>query len=515
VSYPFLLELALHQLWQGAVLAACTWLGIRCFRRLSSETRYWTWWATLVLVAALPLLSQLPLPRPADASSPATVVAAPVTPELANADADVRVIAASSPSGSKWNWVPFALLALWTGVAGWRVLSLLRAARTLSEWRRNSTPVAPGDLPLDPTELGACEVRESARVPVPMVIGFARPCILLPRDLPSRMTRPQFALVLRHELAHARRGDTWLALLQRLVEAIYCYNPVVAWISRHVENERECSCDDRAIRTAGETDVEYADCLIHVTREAALARAPALAVGAGGRASQLRIRIERLLERSDREDTRMSLRYVLGSTLVLSALAALLSITSPRAIAENVDARPDNRNVVSHALGQALVEAAAHGKLDRARDLVSAGADVNYALEGDGTPLILAAGRGEMELVEFLVERGADIDKFSSGDGNPLIAASAAGHRGIVAALVERGADVNSWDAEDESPLINAARNGHLNVLDYLLDHGADINLAVEASTIKGTELRSPLSEARKHGHDAVVQRLLQRGAIR
>jgi hypothetical protein len=409
------------------------------------------------------------------------------------------------------------LTGAWAACVLWRLFALARSARALSKWRREATVVPRSAIPLGVDELGSCEIRESANAAVPMVIGFGRPCILLPRGLTAKMSHAQLALVLRHEMAHVKRGDNWLTLLQRLSEAIYFHNPVIAWVSRQVERERECSCDDRAIRMAGQTGLDYADCLLQVTHEVAVSRAPALAVGAASSSSQLRLRIERLLNRSTLEDTHMSLRHVIGSAIALSTLATLLSISSPRADAANASAAHpiQSRNAGSAALGRALVEAAAQGRFDEARDLVAAGADVDFALDGDGTPLILAARQGELPLAEFLIERGADIDKFCPGDGNPLIQASAAGHGQVVATLVERGADVNAHDAYDESPLINAARNGHVRVVDYLLDHGADVNLTVEAATINGTELRSPLSEARKHGHEAVVRRLLQRGATR
>jgi ankyrin repeat protein len=170
---------------------------------------------------------------------------------------------------------------------------------------------------------------------------------------------------------------------------------------------------------------------------------------------------------------------------------------------------------VGTTLSTRLVEVAERGDVEAARELLAGGADVNFALDGDGTPLIQAARAGELSMVILLLEHGADVNRFSAGDGNPLIMAAASGHMDIVRALLDKGADVNAFDRSDESPLINAARGGHLDVVDLLIGRRANVNFAVEVDTLRGKELRSPLSEARKYGHQAVVERLKRAGATR
>ena len=66
---------------------------------------------------------------------------------------------------------------------------------------------------------------------------------------------------------------------------------------------------------------------------------------------------------------------------------------------------------------------------------------------------------------------------------------------------------------DDETPLINAARENRLEVARLLIARGADVNLAVEAATLNGSELRSPLSMAQRGGHDEMVQLLRTHGA--
>lgn len=542
-----LLGIAIHHLWQSAALACCVWLAFKARRHWSAESRYWVWTAALLLVALLPLLSQLPLPR-LEALPQVGNLATTLQQSAVLSDGAQRLVAqpASDVSNSgqlaiDWHllvtWLSIALLTVWLAGFLWRVAALLRGAHILRRWIREAQRIVPDCLALPRSLLANCEVKESAHVSAPLVAGFLRPSILIPVGLHERLSRSQLALVLRHELAHVRRGDAWLLLVQRLIEAVYFYNPVVHLMARRVERERERSCDDRAVQPdpARATNIDYADCLVDISRSMVARRAPALGVGAIRAPSELRARVERLLGRSESEDTRLSAGSVAVVSFALVIVAAALALTVPHADAAerdgatlvasaSNDARDEDdesamqgtampRDAASHAFVRELAEDGM--SLDRVQDLIRSGVDVNYALEGDGTPLIIAARRGDLRLVKLLLENRADVDRFSAGDGNPLIAAAAAGQAPVAEVLVEHGANVNAHDPYDETPLINAAREGSLALVDYLISQGADVNLAVRASTLRGAELRSPLSEARKHGHDTIVERLQRAGAAR
>ena len=511
MKIPYLLELAANQLWIGAVVALLVWVFLSAWRGWSAESRYWVWTATLVVVAALPLLGLIPWQN------------APLLPELLIDDtrAVPTVLIDSpqqtaAPATAGFNWTA-ALAVLWLAGFSWRVFALLAGSRTLRAWVREARAIPPHALPLPREALADCEIRESAHASVPRVAGFVKPCILVPIGLQARLPRTQLALVLSHEVAHARRGDSWFLLLQRLIEAIYFYNPVIHFIARRIERERECSCDDRALGEAHDHRTEYAECLLGISRDALRARAPTLAVGALRRASELGTRVERLLDESKREPSRFNAWHVSAACSMLALSGAVASLIMPRAHADAATpSRADDapaRSLVSRALASEMAETAI--TVDQARELIGAGADVNYVLQGDGTPLILAAQRGDMPMVQYLLAEGAEVDRFAPGDGNPLIAASAAGHLPIVRLLIDRGASVDAFDVYDESPLINAARSGHVPVVDYLLEKGADVNLTVQSQTVHGVKARSALSEARESGHDAVVQRLLRSGAAR
>lgn len=469
----------LHALWQGAVLAGMVWVLMRLRGGWSAESRYWLWSATLVVIAVLPLLALLPrveLATPVSFPTVSTSVATANVTKLVESVPSMRSSVLLSTAQQVWQLIP----ALWFAIVCWRLLLLAKAAHTLRRWRNTAQRVPAEALPLPRDAFRGCDVRESTDITTPAVVGILDPCILLPQGLRARLQRQQLALVLRHELAHVQRRDGWHTLVQRLIEAVCFYNPVVHWVSAMIEREREASCDDRAIRATNESGLLYAECLVNVSREVAVRQVPALAVGAVGNPTQLTRRVRRLLDRSEAEDTRGSWPGVAAGVSLLVCAALALSLVVPHA-----EARDEPRGADRTPL-------------------------IKAARSGDGTPLMEAARRGDLPLVKLLLDRGADVNEAVLRDGNPLIIAAARGHLEVVMTLVDRGADVNAFVPEDETPLINATRGGHLQVAAYLIDKGADVNLAVLAN---GKEMRSPLGEALKHSHQDVAEMLLKRGA--
>src|SRR5215212_2626272 len=96
------------------------------------------------------------------------------------------------------------------------------------------------------------EVLESARVSVPTLIGWLSPAILA------------------HELAHIRRHDYLVNLLQALAETLFFFHPAVWYISGRIRAEREHCCDDLVV-AQGVEPVAYAESLLCIARRAVAA----------------------------------------------------------------------------------------------------------------------------------------------------------------------------------------------------------------------------------------------------
>jgi hypothetical protein len=93
---------------------------------------------------------------------------------------------------------------------------------------------------------------QSAAVEVPTALGWLRPLILLPACALAGLAPLQLEAILAHELAHIRRGDFLVNLLQSLVEVLLFYHPAVWWLSARIRAERELCCDDVAAELCGD-----------------------------------------------------------------------------------------------------------------------------------------------------------------------------------------------------------------------------------------------------------------------
>jgi hypothetical protein len=93
---------------------------------------------------------------------------------------------------------------------------------------------------------------ESAAVPVPVVIGPAKPVVVLPAGMATSLERQKLSAVLLHEAAHVVHGDLWVGLLQHAVAAVFWWCPPVHRLNRRLANVREEICDDYVVAAQGD-----------------------------------------------------------------------------------------------------------------------------------------------------------------------------------------------------------------------------------------------------------------------
>ncbi len=84
----------------------------------------------------------------------------------------------------------------------------------------------------------------SKKVDVPVVIGYFKPVIYLPFSLANTLPPEQIETILLHELAHIKRADFLVNILQTLVETLLFFNPFVWAVSKLIREERELACDE-------------------------------------------------------------------------------------------------------------------------------------------------------------------------------------------------------------------------------------------------------------------------------
>jgi bla regulator protein BlaR1 len=86
----------------------------------------------------------------------------------------------------------------------------------------------------------------------PIVTGFFKPVVFLPASVFMQMPYEQLESIVLHELAHIKRLDYLLNIIQIIIESLFFYHPGIWYLSGVVRNERENRCDDYALEFTGD-----------------------------------------------------------------------------------------------------------------------------------------------------------------------------------------------------------------------------------------------------------------------
>jgi bla regulator protein blaR1 len=134
---------------------------------------------------------------------------------------------------------------------------------------------------------------ESTRIDSPMVVGYLKPLILLPAGMIGGLTTEQVEAILLHELAHIKRHDFLVNIIQSCVEVIFFFNPFTWILSDAVRKEREYCCDDVVVMN-DRNPLVYAQAL--ATLEEVRMSRPSVGLALAGEKKHLLNRIKRIME---------------------------------------------------------------------------------------------------------------------------------------------------------------------------------------------------------------------------
>jgi GWxTD domain-containing protein len=309
----------LHSLWEGALvaLALALILPIVC----SSRLRYGLASAAmLVLLGGLAFtfarlvpapLVHIPLTGPRYATPlPPGLGAAPETPLQTHAADELAWLAPF--------WMAGVVLFYLRGMTSWLAARRLRrngVCCAADVWQARLTRLKQQLQVTRPVML-----LESCLAEVPVVVGYVRPMILMPVGLLAGLPVAQVEAILLHELAHIRRYDYVVNLMQVFVEGLLFYHPAVWWISGVMRAERENCCDDLVVAVTGGA-LEYAAALTALE----MRRGPreVLAVTGGN----LVDRIQRLLGRPERRFASVMPVFT-AAILTVTVVTAVMALNS-------------------------------------------------------------------------------------------------------------------------------------------------------------------------------------------
>ena len=353
-----------HSLWQAALISGAVWLLLRTLPARHAERRYAIALCGLGIVvgAALVTWSVLNLDSGESVGS-ATQLASvtdfgerlPGVPSIQHETTETASHAAETgqihqadhvgrsaevqrssvdvttlPIGHRGQIVARWLAVIWLCGAIGMLLRGLAGFVIARRWLAESAVVAESGLQ-ELTDIvkelsGLLKLRRIVRIVLsehidtPAVVGVLWPVIMVPVSMVTGVPVDQWRIMIAHELAHIRRWDPLVSLIQMVVESLLFFNPFVWWLNRIIRAEREACCDAVAARICGQP-ISVAKTLVNVA--ASIHRpviSSAMAFAEPSSEGELSDRVLRLVQPDRAPRSRISW---LSVTVVMVALAAM------------------------------------------------------------------------------------------------------------------------------------------------------------------------------------------------
>jgi len=334
---PILGRALLHFVWQGALIGLLAAIALQWLRNARPQARYAVACAAMLACVLAPLIGVL-VQLAGTAQAPTTTVFLQA-PRVAGISA-LRIVDVDAWTTRIDEVFPL-IVALWA--AGASLLSLRMTMGMVWIRRLHATPQGTAHVVWQ-MRLDDLAQRFGLRRPValrlvdkldsPASAGWRHPVVLLPVALLARMPVDLIEALLAHELAHVRRHDYFVNLLQCLVEALLFYHPVTWWLSRRIRIEREHIADQLAADITGAPRrlalalSELSDCQAHCPAPPHLAQAAKATHG-----GHLMSRIQQLVQPSSRVVNGKIAFPLVGLAAACIALYAHAQSVKPQSVA--------------------------------------------------------------------------------------------------------------------------------------------------------------------------------------
>ena len=249
-------------------------------RHRSAAVRHWVLAATMLCALSVPVLQAIvpawgvPTPMvgaarraPSSSAAPSSAVG------TARVDDSIEVVA-SRPRATSSNVAAGErfLVPIWIAGALCGLLVLAAGVARLTWLALRAPRIASGPWPQLAAEIAReyrlqrqIRVLQADRPSLLITWGLVCPKVLVPVSALG-WTEQRIRIVLRHELAHARRGDWLVQLAGEVLRCAYWFNPLL-WIAcTRLRQESEHACDDEVL-AGGVEAADYATHLLAVARE--------------------------------------------------------------------------------------------------------------------------------------------------------------------------------------------------------------------------------------------------------
>jgi len=501
----------LHFLWVGGLIGAAAAMALRSLGRASAEVRHGVALASLALLALAPAVigwraslaggADRPSPEPGGqtvqvvpppsvrhAEETLTLVGRTEPAEapdsaaaMAGADRTATAPRPSSPASRldaaasrlPWLWlvgspITFAWLAL--GLAGAERLRRHGAVLSERELSRLCRRLA-GELGIArDVAVAVCD-----RLVTPVLVGVGRPLILLPAAALGGWSPDQLEMVLLHELAHVRRWDNLVNLIQRLVESALFFHPAVWVVSGWVRREREHCCDAIVVARTGRARA-YAETLLALA-DPGPDRTPRAAVAIAG--NDLVARVRRILDLHPEGHAMKLPRGLLALT------AAILIVPAGWTIARARLAGPSGAAHAKPATEATDADIDLHALIARATDLAEAAAN-NRRNPKERVQALLdlgasRAGGGDRAGGVAMLHKAAELIKGMEEGRDRVFATKMLAERLALAGEADEAIAL-ALTLEEKAGEMEKVRSAALNAITFYLAHSGKDAQAIEAA---------------------------------
>lgn len=166
-----------------------------------------------------------------------------------------------------------------------------------------------------PVELLICPLAAS-----PVLIGWVRPCIVLPSE---DLTEEAFRCTVLHELTHCRRWDGAYKWLVQAAVCLHWFNPLVCLMAREIARDCELACDEAVVLALGEDGRRaYGDTLLRVLEAGGKLSGVGASVTLCEDGKLLKERLEAIMKVKRQTKRTAALSLMLAGALLAGATAA-------------------------------------------------------------------------------------------------------------------------------------------------------------------------------------------------
>ena len=184
----------------------------------------------------------------------------------------------------------------------------------------------------------------SDQIKAPVLIGWIKPFILFPIASVNHLNTEEVEIVLLHEMKHILNHDYLLYLIASMIQSVLYFHPVVWWLMKRMDEEREYRCDD-GVLSAGKSPLAYAQTLYKLAINQL--PVPSTSLSIVSKRHQLIRRINRMISKPEQTYRMNKSVSWLSVLLLIAALFGLSAWWHPDPSEQTSSITPDHKPVIT------------------------------------------------------------------------------------------------------------------------------------------------------------------------